>query len=190
MRPLKFNFSVELETEASGLLPNSERRWVEIREGSNYIVPYTITGKYGFVDFRCKIYKYVSFFVIQQKTCTSFWKINMPSFGINWEITRSFHSGKEHLRLINLTMEDIAMSTCIQFRNTDGNDGYDFIDIQNRKGSDQKFIYSYWFFKKYWRMILMHNLLINKRSLKFNLQKFYWWMRWWIFVVAPLRLAE
>lgn len=31
-------------------------------------------------------------------------------------------------------MEDIATNTCIRFLKTDGNDGFDFIDIQNMKG--------------------------------------------------------
>lgn len=42
--------------------------------------------------------------------------------------------GTEHLYLINQTMKDIATNTCIRFRKTDGNDGYDYIDILNMKG--------------------------------------------------------
>lgn len=37
-------------------------------------------------------------------------------------------------QLIAKVMQAISSNTCIKFRETDGNDGYDFIDIQNSKG--------------------------------------------------------
>ena len=52
----------------------------------------------------------------------------------SWTIQNIAIQAPNERQLIAKVMQAISSNTCIKFRETDGNDGYDFIDIQNSKG--------------------------------------------------------